>query len=65
MANHLQNIDSCVADVEYQYDEVRNATGPYALEMALSALGLALQELREALSRAHADLDPDEGDNGY
>lgn len=38
-----------MTEVEEEYADLRAADGPYAHELAVAALGVALQELREVL----------------
>lgn len=44
-----ERVQRCVADVVNEYEELQQATESYGREMAVAALGLAVQELQNAL----------------
>jgi hypothetical protein len=57
-----EQMQSALRDVLTEYEELRDATSDYAREMAIGALGIALQELQNAIEslgaravRAEAD----------
>jgi hypothetical protein len=47
-----ENVKSALQDVDHEYEELTEATDAYGSQMAVAALGIALQELHNALDAA-------------